>query len=444
MPPRPLILAACVACSACGPALNSDLSATLEPSGAVLLAQVQDDDLQALTLLDLPQLIAADDAATLTLALYRRSPEKLRLRDLELGTPGRVLPWPERWRELRPDVVGWAEGAAEPPAWARTLVVGPADPSSCSRWRGAPRPAAAAIAAASRWADDAVLVSEVESSSIAALDLSGGRSELAGMLDVASQSADEIVTVGERDAFVGSGTVLHRASGALLEFYSGRFRSADAETTRALVLRDAPFVPGKPASTELITLTAGATTSVGSAPDGAKRVWALGGGALFGYQSPSGDGVLDLSYTDALGRVGVRTAWGAVGSRLGRETRAAARVGDELWVAVERDDAKTLLMAALLADVAVPSVEGVPDPQLRWRWLAELDQARDVRAMVTDGDGVLLVGGEGLTRYSPAAGECAVDTDLEQVDVLAPLSPTRLFVAGQRGGVPYTLWLEAP
>jgi hypothetical protein len=439
MPPRPSILAACVVCSACGPALNSDLSATLEPSGAALLAQLQDDTLQALTLLDPPQLVAVDGAATLTLALYRRSPDELRLRDLELGAPGRVLPWPERWLELRPGVVGWAEGRVEPPKWARTLLVGPLDSSSCVRWRGAPRPASAEIVAASRWAEDAVLISEVASSSIAALDLSGGRSELAGMLDIASQGADEIVTVGERDALVSTGSVLQRATGAQLKFYSGNYRSADAEGLRSLILREGPFTPGRPANTELITLTTGATTAVGSAPDGAERVWALGGGALFGYQSPSGDGVLEVSYMDALGRVGVRTAWGSTG--LGRETRAAARVGDELWVAVERDDATTLLMAASLADVAVVSD---PPPQLRWRWLAELDQARDVRTMITDGDGVLLVGAEGLTRYSPAAGECAVATDLEQVDVLAPLSPTRLFVAGQRGGVPHTLWLEAP
>lgn len=440
MPRRRLILIGCVACWACGPALNSDLSATLEPSAAVLLAQVQDDTLQALTLLDPPQLIAADGPATLTLALYRRSPDELRLHDLELGVPGRALPWPERWQELLPGVVGWAEGRAEPPAWARTLVVGAADASWCMRWRGTPRPTTAAIAAASRWTEDSVLISEVASSSIAALDLSGGRSPLAGALYVSSRSADEVVPLGERDAFVASGSVLHRATGALLRFYSGSYRSASLERPRTLLLRSRP-ADMRGSARDLITLTAGATTSVGSAPDGAARVWALGGGALFGYQSPSGDGVLDLSYTDALGRAGVRTAWGSVGSRLGRETRAAALVGDELWVAVERDDAKTLMMAATLADVAVVSD---PPPQLRWRWLAELDQARDVRAMVTDGDGVLLISAEGLTRYSPAAGECTVATDLEQVDVLAPLSPTRLFVAGQRGGEPYTLWLEAP
>lgn len=305
--------------------------------------------------------------------------------------------------------------------------------ATCARWQGAPRVTLASVRAAARWDTDAVIVAEVGTASVVVLTAAGGRAPRRGSIELSGAMEMQLASIGFRDALLRSANLLYRVRDQEVRLYRGDTSDVSVEGERALILSG-----GAEADRTRVELIAGVVSSTVPAMD-VTRIWALGGGELYGYQSSSK--VLDVSYRPASGEAGVRTAWGSMGSRLGRETRAAARVGDELWVAVERDDATTLLMAASLADVAVVSD---PPPQLSWRWLAELDQARDVRTMITDGDGVLLVGAEGLTRYSPAAGECTVATDLEQVDVLAPLSPTRLFVAGQRGGVPYTLWLEAP
>jgi hypothetical protein len=434
MPDARLIAWGLLALGGCD--LETSLDLDLEPQGTVLLASATDDELKSLVVVELPVLFARADGLSLTLALYRRSPEALGLRDLRIEAIGRALPWPERWRELPSREGAWLPEAASdrpPPPWARAVRIGGRDMATCARWQGAPRVTLASVRAAARWDTDAVIVAEVGTASVVVLTAAGGRAPRRGSIELSGAMEMQLASIGFRDALLRSANLLYRVRDQEVRLYRGDTSDISVEGARALILSG-----GAEADRTRVELIAGVVSSTVPAMD-VTRIWALGGGELYGYQSSSK--VLDVSYRPVSGEAGVRTAWGSMGSRLGRETRAAARVGDELWVAVERDDATTLLMAASLADVAVVSD---PPPQLRWRWLAELDQARDVRTMVTDGDGVLLVGAEGLTRYSPAAGECTVATDLEQVDVLAPLSPTRLFVAGQRGGVPYTLWLEAP
>jgi hypothetical protein len=434
MPDARLIAWGLLALGGCD--LETSLDLDLEPQGTVLLASATDDELKSLVVVELPVLFARADGLSLTLALYRRSPEALGLRDLRIEAIGRALPWPERWRELPSREGAWLPEAASdrpPPPWARAVRIGGRDMATCARWQGAPRVTLASVRAAARWDTDAVIVAEVGTASVVVVTAAGGRAPRRGSIELSGAMEMQLASIGFRDALLRSANLLYRVRDQEVRLYRGDTSDISVEGARALILSG-----GAEADRTRVELIAGVVSSTVPAMD-VTRIWALGGGELYGYQSSSK--VLDVSYRPVSGEAGVRTAWGSMGSRLGRETRAAARVGDELWVAVERDDATTLLMAASLADVAVVSD---PPPQLRWRWLAELDQARDVRTMVTDGDGVLLVGAEGLTRYSPAAGECTVATDLEQVDVLAPLSPTRLFVAGQRGGVPYTLWLEAP
>jgi hypothetical protein len=434
MPDARLIAWGLLALGGCD--LETSLDLDLEPQGTVLLASATDDELKSLVVVELPVLFARADGLSLTLALYRRSPEALGLRDLRIEAIGRALPWPERWRELPSREGAWLPEAASdrpPPPWARAVRIGGRDMATCARWQGAPRVTLASVRAAARWDTDAVIVAEVGTASVVVLTAAGGRAPRRGSIELSGAMEMQLASIGFRDALLRSANLLYRVRDQEVRLYRGDTSDVSVEGERALILSG-----GAEADRTRVELIAGVVSSTVPAMD-VTRIWALGGGELYGYQSSSK--VLDVSYRPVSGEAGVRTAWGSMGSRLGRETRAAARVGDELWVAVERDDATTLLMAASLADVAVVSD---PPPQLRWRWLAELDQARDVRTMITDGDGVLLVGAEGLTRYSPAAGECTVATDLEQVDVLAPLSPTRLFVAGQRGGVPYTLWLEAP
>jgi hypothetical protein len=434
MPDARLIAWGLLALGGCD--LETSLDLDLEPQGTVLLASATDDELKSLVVVELPVLFARADGLSLTLALYRRSPEALGLRDLRIEAIGRALPWPERWRELPSREGAWLPEAASdrpPPPWARAVRIGGRDMATCARWQGAPRVTLASVRAAARWDTDAVIVAEVGTASVVVLTAAGGRAPRRGSIELSGAMEMQLASIGFRDALLRSANLLYRVRDQEVRLYRGDTSDVSVEGERALILSG-----GAEADRTRVELIAGVVSSTVPAMD-VTRIWALGGGELYGYQSSSK--VLDVSYRPASGEAGVRTAWGSMGSRLGRETRAAARVGDELWVAVERDDATTLLMAASLADVAVVSD---PPPQLSWRWLAELDQARDVRTMITDGDGVLLVGAEGLTRYSPAAGECTVATDLEQVDVLAPLSPTRLFVAGQRGGVPYTLWLEAP
>lgn len=434
MPDARLIAWGLLALGGCD--LETSLDLDLEPQGTVLLASATDDELKSLVVVELPVLFARADGLSLTLALYRRSPEALGLRDLRIEAIGRALPWPERWRELPSREGAWLPEAASdrpPPPWARAVRIGGRDMATCARWQGAPRVTLASVRAAARWDTDAVIVAEVGTASVVVVTAAGGRAPRRGSIELSGAMEMQLASIGFRDALLRSANLLYRVRDQEVRLYRGDTSDISVEGARALILSG-----GAEADRTRVELIAGVVSSTVPAMD-VTRIWALGGGELYGYQSSSK--VLDVSYRPVSGEAGVRTAWGSMGSRLGRETRAAARVGDELWVAVERDDATTLLMAASLADVAVVSD---PPPQLRWRWLAELDQARDVRTMITDGDGVLLVGAEGLTRYSPAAGECTVATDLEQVDVLAPLSPTRLFVAGQRGGVPYTLWLEAP
>lgn len=434
MPDARLIAWGLLALGGCD--LETSLDLDLEPQGTVLLASATDDELKSLVVVELPVLFARADGLSLTLALYRRSPEALGLRDLRIEAIGRALPWPERWRELPSREGAWLPEAASdrpPPPWARAVRIGGRDMATCARWQGAPRVTLASVRAAARWDTDAVIVAEVGTASVVVVTAAGGRAPRRGSIELSGAMEMQLASIGFRDALLRSANLLYRVRDQEVRLYRGDTSDISVEGARALILSG-----GAEADRTRVELIAGVVSSTVPAMD-VTRIWALGGGELYGYQSSSK--VLDVSYRPASGEAGVRTAWGSMGSRLGRETRAAARVGDELWVAVERDDATTLLMAASLADVAVVSD---PPPQLSWRWLAELDQARDVRTMITDGDGVLLVGAEGLTRYSPAAGECTVATDLEQVDVLAPLSPTRLFVAGQRGGVPYTLWLEAP
>lgn len=432
MPDARLIAWGLLALGGCD--LETSLDLDLEPQGTVLLASATDDELKSLVAVELPVLFARTDGLSLTLALYRRSPEALGLRDLRIEAIGRALPWPERWRELPSREGAWLPEAASdrpPPSWARSVRIGGRDMATCARWQGAPRVTLASVRAAARWDTDAVIVAEVGTASVVVLTAAGGRAPRRGSIELSGAMEMQLASIGVRDALLRSANLLYRVRDQEVRLYRGDTSDISVEGERALILSG-----GAEADRTRVELIAAVVSSTVPAMD-VTRIWALGGGELYGYQSSSK--VLDVSFRPASGEAGVRTAWGSTG--LGRETRAAARVGDELWVAIERDDATTLLMAATLADVAVVSD---PPPQLRWRWLAELDQARDVRTMVTDGDGVLLVSAEGLTRYSPAAGECTVATDLEQVDALAPLSPTRLFVAGQRGGVPHTLWLEAP